>query len=362
MIDIKYKDRYDKYISHYKNVHVNPWHEISEDELNEIYDNLINSMDINDEYSFNYFMNYIIKRLSGAEDAHTKYDSVSRIPMNFKMFDNEVIINYPNNLRGCKLVFINGISMDNIINELEQVITYGTDGKRKYEIEKLDKEKVIEKINKEHKYSKEELFDYEKYNFDIPAAYSFVDNCLIYKHSSVQKKYEENILSSINNLKQEDISNIDTFIIDIRGNIGGYSELNKPLINFIKENSNKKIICLTDYRVFSAGRFALKDLIDLGATTIGEEIGTPINCYGNNSWIEVDNQYFASSSKYFNPIIGWSASSQEEFKNEVTDEILKPIIFKPDIYVLQTKEDYINGVDTVLEYALEFSKENKKKF
>ena len=70
MIDVKYKKIYDEFVDHYKNIHINPWHEISEDELEKIYHSLINSMDINNDYNFKYFMDYIIKRLSGTSDAH----------------------------------------------------------------------------------------------------------------------------------------------------------------------------------------------------------------------------------------------------------------------------------------------------
>ena len=34
MISPKYKEMYDAFINHYKDKHVNPWHEISEEELN----------------------------------------------------------------------------------------------------------------------------------------------------------------------------------------------------------------------------------------------------------------------------------------------------------------------------------------
>ena len=107
MIDIKYKKIYDKFAEYYKNTHVNPWHEISEQQLKQIYNNLIDSMDVDNEYNFKYFMDYIIKRLSGKTDAHTKYEAVSLIPMNFRIFDNEVLVNYPDNLRNSKLLSIN---------------------------------------------------------------------------------------------------------------------------------------------------------------------------------------------------------------------------------------------------------------
>jgi hypothetical protein len=385
MIAKKYKDIYDKFVCHYKNVHVNPWHEISEGQLGNLYNELINSMDIDNDYNFTYFMNFIIKRLNGKDDAHTQYDHVSFLPMNFRIFDSEVLVNYPEALKGCKLVSINGLNINLIIKELDDVITYGTDGKRKYELEKalfnkymlfglpslrnsnelifeIEKnngEKVIKRFNENEEYL-DDLFDYDKYRFGDNASYKFVDNCLVYNHSSVQSMFKEQIEESIDNLRREDLTNIDTIIIDIRGNIGGNSSLNKILMDFIKENNDKKLICLTDYRVFSSGRYALRDLLDLGAITIGEEISTPINCYGNSDWINIDGYYFSISKCYFHPFLKIGISSKEEFQEEVTSDILMPCIFKPDILVGTNKEDYIKGVDTILNYALDYAHQNKR--
>ncbi len=386
MIDIKYKKIYDKFIEHYKKVHVNPWHEINEFELQQLYNNLINSMDINNESNFKYFIDYIIKRLSGFEDAHTMYNSISLIPMNFRMFNSEILVNYPNDLKNGKVISINGISIDTIINELEEIITYGTKGKKKYELEKAlfnkqvlfgipslrkstelvfeikmpSGEKVLKRFDKHETYSQDELFDYDMYRYGKNATYKVIDNCLIYNHSSIQLKFKEQIEDIINSLRNDDLTNIDTIIIDIRGNTGGNSSLNKILMDFLSENKDKKLICLTDYRVFSGGRYALRDLINLGAITIGEEIGTPINCYGNSNWIQIDNHWFSVSECYFHPFLGWSVSSKEEFQQEVTDELLRPNIFHPDILMEEKEEDYINNIDTILIYALEYSKKLKK--
>lgn len=382
MIDVKYKNIYNRFIEHYKNVHVNPWHEISERELEQLYDSLTNSMDINDEYSFKYFIDYIIKRLSGTEDAHTKYDSVSLMPMNFRVFDDEILVNYPNDLKNGRLISINGIDIDTIVSELEEVITYGTVGKRKYELEKalfnrhilfglpslrnsdeltfgikkVDGEETTRMFYKSKNHSNEELFDYNKYRYGENASYRFIDNCLIYNHSSVQIGFKDKIELAIARLKKEDLSSIDTIIIDIRGNTGGNSSLNKILMDFIEEYRDKKLLCLTEYRVFSGGRYALRDLINLGAITIGEEISTPINCYGNSNWIEIDGHYFSVSECYFHPLLGWSASSKEEFQREAPEELLFPFIYKPDILIEERKEDYMQGIDTILDYAIEYSK------
>ena len=389
MINKKYEILYNDFIEHYKRVHINPWHEINEEQLNELYNKLINVMDVVDIYSFKYFIDYIIKRLCGETDAHTKFELLSLLPINFRIFDNDILVNFPNNLKNGKLISINGINIDVIINELIDTISYGTEGKKKYElekslfnkvklfgipslsvsnelvfeIEKIDGKKENIKFTKYEKYLKDQLFDYDKYRYGNNATYRFVDNCLIYNHSSVQMKFKEKIESTIEMLKKEDLSNIDTIIVDIRGNTGGNSSLNKILMDFIKENSDKKLICLTDYRVFSGGRYALVDLINLGAITIGEEISTPINCYGNSNWFNVGEYYFSVSECYFNPLLNYSASSKEEYKNEVTNEILIPYIFHPDILIEEKKEDYMQNIDTILNFALKYSKtmNNKKR-
>ena len=379
MIDIKYKRLYDEFIKKYEEIHVNPWHEISKMELDKLYNFLVDSMNVDNEYNFKYFMDYIIKRLSGITDAYTKYQKVDLLPLNFKMFDNNLFINYPEDMRGYELVSINGVSMSTIINELEDIITYGTEGKRKYEIEKSLFNKFImfglpsfrntEQLDYEIKdysgniikrsFKKREhysnMFDYDEYLYGNNGNYRFIDNCLVYNHSSVQNKFKEIIENSINNLRQEDLSNIDTIIIDIRGNWGGNAALNKILMDFIEEHSDKRLICLTDYRVFSGGRYALRDLINLGAITIGEEISTPINCYGNSNWINLEEHYFSISERYFNPFMNAQATTKEEYTN-LSDEVKKLIIFYPVIMVEQTKDDYVNGIDTVLEYAIEYVK------
>ena len=301
-------------------------------------------------------------------------------------FDDDVLVNYPYKLKGSKLLSINNISIDKVILELEEVITYGTSGKRKYEIEndlfnryvlfglpsfrncndlvfkvlKLDGDILEIKFNKEEDYAKD-MFSMSKYRYGNNCSYKFVDNCLVYNHRSLQPGFEKMIINAMNNLRKENLDNIDTIIIDLRGNTGGNSALNKYLIDFLNEHKDKKLICLTDYRVFSGGRYALRDLINLGAITIGEEISTPLNCYGNSNYLNIDKYSFSVSECYFHPFAFWNASSKEEFKNEATLELLKPLIFKPDILVNESKEDYINGVDTILEYAIFYSKNNLRK-
>ena len=48
-----------------------------------------------------------------------------------------------------------------------------------------------------------------------------------------------------------------------------------------------------------------------------------------------------------------------QFKDTITDELRIPYIYKPDVLVKQTKEDFLNKKDTVLDFSLSYSKGEK---
>ena len=62
--------------------------------------------------------------------------------------------------------------------------------------------------------------------------------------------------------------------------------------------------------MFSGGRYALINLIELGAITIGTGISTPLNCYGNSGWIKYNGYTFASSTCFLAPNVGVAAFSK----------------------------------------------------
>ena len=386
MINDKYKKMYDKFKENYIQYHINPWHEINEQDLDNMYKYLINNMDIIDDYTFDYFINYIIKKLSGALDAHTEFGMKTKdfLPIRFKFIENELLVSEPSELRGCKLIAINNMNINKVIEQLEEVITYGTEGWRLNKLERAlyikrklfsipslrEKNKVIFKLEDLNENIIEKIYYKDKVYGQIKevsknATYEIKDNALIFNHSSVKVSEEEKIIKAIKKIKCEDLSNINKIIIDLRGNTGGNSRLNKYIIDFLSNQINKNLIVLTDYRIFSGGSFALVDLINIGATTVGEGIGTPINAYGSGgiSWVD-ENYMFRISGGFC--LLNENKSSlicikdREEFKRYVTEEMQVPIIFKPDIIIHQTKEDYINDVDTVLEKAISISKSKIK--
>ncbi|MDY6071854.1 MAG: hypothetical protein SPI44_03160 [Bacilli bacterium] len=373
-----YQNTFDEFINEYERLHVNPWHNITKKEFKNICKELINKIEIDDEYKFNYFMNYNIKRLSGVDDVHTKFRMRTTIlPFNYRIFNDEIVVNFPEGLRGSTLESINEVSVSKILKELDDIITYGTLERKRYELEKSlfdmsllfslpslrESEELIfefktisgeiEKrtIYKRDAMTSDEQFDIEEYYYGDTGTYEIKDNTLIYRHCSVQNEYKSIIEESVNEIRSIDFNNISKNIIDLRGNIGGNSELNKLLIDFLSEHKDKKLVVLIDYIISSSGSLALYDLIKLGCVTVGEEIGTPFNSYGEQVWLDIGKYRFAVPTCYFIPSMNIKISDKYEL-SKLDSKIFEPVIFKPDYYVESTKEDFINNKDRVLEFAL----------
>ena len=373
-----YQNTFDEFINEYERLHVNPWHNITKKEFKNICKELINKIEIDDEYKFNYFMNYNIKRLSGVDDVHTKFRMRTTIlPFNYRIFNDEIVVNFPEGLRGSTLESINEVSVSKILKELDDIITYGTLERKRYELEKSlfdmsllfslpslrESEELIfefktisgeiEKrtIYKRDAMTSDEQFDIEEYYYGDTGTYEIKDNTLIYRHCSVQNEYKSIIEESVNEIRSIDFNNISKNIIDLRGNIGGNSELNKLLIDFLSEHKDKKLVVLIDYIISSSGSLALYDLIKLGCVTVGEEIGTPFNSYGEQVWLDIGKYRFAVPTCYFIPSMNIKISDKYEL-SKLDSKIFEPVIFKPDYYVESTKEDFINNKDRVLVFAL----------
>lgn len=373
-----YQNVLKEFISEYERLHINPWHNITKNELKNICEEFVSNYEIDDGYKFNYFINYIIKRLNGEDDAHTKFKMRTVIlPFNYRIFGEKVVVNYPEGLRGSTLESINEVSISKILNELDDIITYGTLERKRYELEKSlfdmsllfslpslrESEELIfefktisgeiEKrtIDKRDAMTSDEQFDIEEYYYGDTGTYEIKDNTLIYRHCSVQNEYKSIIEESVNEIRSLDFNNISKIIVDLRGNIGGNSGLNKLLLDFLSEHKDKKLVVLTDYRISSSGSLALYDLIKLGCTTVGEGISTPFNSYGEQVWLEIGKYRFAVSTCYFNPSMDIKIFNKEDI-SKVDSEVFKPIIFKPDYYVESVRKDFINNKDKVLEFAL----------
>lgn len=376
MITIKYQNMYEKFIEKYEEIHLNPWHEISHDELNKLYNNLVNKMDIKDDISFYYFMNYLLKRLGGKLDAHTTFNIYNGIPLEFRIIDNRVFVLAPDKYKKLELLSINGVSVQKVLKEMEDVLIYGTEGGRitfgefglANRLKLLGLPSLYYCVNFNYEFVDQNgiksnmvfpssgKIEEEYSNIDKNCTFEIIgDDTIVYTYNSCLNKFTDKVVESVENLEKMDFSKINRFIVDLRNNMGGNSEIIKPLIEFLKKKSEVQLIVLTNYKIFSSGRFAIKDLVDIGAITIGEEIATPTNCYGNIQQVVIDGLKFNISCKYFNFKERFYFTTKEDYERYVTSEIEQDLdIFKPDIEVVETIEDFMDDRDAILEYALSY--------
>ena len=118
---------------------------------------------------------------------------------------------------------------------------------------------------------------------------------------------------------------------------------------------DKKVIVLIDKYVFSAGRWACLKLKKLDSIFIGTDIGTPLNCFGNNPgikfekfWVQASEFYFCADENLRNP------SNEEELEKIRNTKIMKPRYFHPDIYIKESIEALKEDKDLYLEEAFKY--------
>ena len=182
--------------------------------------------------------------------------------------------------------------------------------------------------------------------------YDIQNNKLILKYITCKDvDAMNNFIKSISKL-----DNYNTIILDIRGNGGGDSSINIPLIDFIK-NKKFKTIVLTDYMVYSSATFIIDSMVNYNAIFIGSEIGTTMNHYGNVSSFKLPNTDIIVnySTKYFYYINGeFSSCSKRRELKKLEDYRFKSVHFRPDILLDNDIFDIMNHRDKVMERALSY--------
>lgn len=342
--------------------------------------------DYYDRYDIYYIGNKLIKYMLSKYDSHTKINFFNNkyIPIKFKVYDDRVyIINQSldiDNFIGASVLEINGISIQVILKELESIICYSTneyllvqeeDMLRNIDILKslpsissnIDKlvfkvlynneiKEVTIDLKKEYSPIIEKKVD--NYSFEI------IDNIVIVHYNScLDATGMQNLIS-----KLKEIKDTDNYIIDLRNNSGGDSSIIKPLIEFLKD---KNIVILVNERVFSSGRMAYVDLKNIGGYSIGSNISTSLNCFGNNpgSYLLKDlGLSVKRNSTYwlYDENFVCHGFEKDTFSDYFKDKryLLEPIILQPDLYVPNTILDILNNSDLEVEAAINYFNRNKR--
>ena len=362
--------------------HLDCYFNISKEETSKYIEGLLDNNDLNDEYDFYYFGNKLIKKMFSVYDSHTKVMFKNASPYNFpirlKLIDNKLYIAKINDEHKdflfSQILKINDIDINQLINELDEIVPYSTKEFFESEIERVFfNGKKIKSLPSMKEYRSVDEFKYivlkdgqikemnlnysnQKFNNKENINYEINNDTIVIHYNICKEDYEEQMKEFVKTIEEEaKKNNIENYIVDIRDNMGGNSYIIKPLIEYLKD---KKVITLTGKDTFSAGRFALVDLINIGSITVGTGIGTSINCFGNSPRDEIgDNFFIPISNKYFyfedNHLKG--IDNKEQFKKLKEDSeysfIFNPIIFKPDYYVENSIEDIKNGYDRQLHSA-----------
>lgn len=365
--------------------HIDMYFNITKEELNKYVEELLNKHELKDEYDLYYYTNVIIKKIFDRFDSHTYLiwnDADFNLPIRLRYIDNKLYITRTDedniDLLYGQILKINNVDINKLIEEIKAMTAYSTDGYLQIKIEtilyngiKLMSLPSIDSNTKEFEYEilidnkivkrkltkqTNELIDLNKWKKNY--SYEIIDNSIYIVYNACKEDYKGQMQELVNNIKQKsEEKNIENFIIDLRGNMGGNADYIKPLIEFLK---GKKVVTLTNNYIFSGGRWALIDLKNIGSKFIGTEIGTTLNCFGNIK-VERPSKYILPvSEKYFyydenSKSIKQIKEKEDfiEFKNNIDNQkYFEPQIFEPDYYVENTIEDYKNQYDRQLDSAL----------
>ena len=365
-MNIELKKDFEYFLECANKYHINFYHSHSKEELDNYINNYLNNNSVTNKYELLYMIRNIIKYMSMDKDSHTTVyiDNKRYLPIDLIFINGSLFINsvFDNKYNKSKILEINNIPIEKLINEFEPIVSYSNKEwfERSIEIEfrrietlftlpsidyntnvfnfLTDKGLLTIDINK----------DYPKVNINNDK-YKIINDILIFKYRMCNEKNIPNI-DEIDNLINE--NNIKCIAIDMRNNSGGNETILNPLINYLKDK-DISIDVIVNKGVFSATRWNILDLINIGARVIGENIGTPINCFGSRNDAGKTPNYGINMifSKWY---IYYDNNIDEikyiDSKEKLNSEMLTCQYLKLDKEILLTQDEYLNNIDPILEY------------
>lgn len=364
--------------------HKNLFHSMTKKEFNDRTNKLISKVDKLTNKQVFTELNKIVASVGDAHTTMNYWDGYS-YPLQFQIFDGNVyVVNADKSLEGMmysKVTKIDGVEINSITEKLKTLISHENDswvlamlpnylqapvymyglGIIKDETKSVF---TVQKDGTEQTYTVTSLKYGENADFvnkkseDVLIGY--YDKYYDYKYLNDQKAlyFQYNVCADMDSYKFADFNNkmfdvieknnVDKIIVDLRNNSGGNSEILNPFTNRLKsylaKNTNVKVYVLVGRSTFSSGMFAIYRIKEAAPTaiTVGEPTGGAIDCYGEVKSFNLPNSQLpiSYSTKYF------AFSTTFSYKNSGVGTFL------PDKSAQATIEDYKNGTDSVLNYAL----------
>lgn len=365
--------------------HKNLFSNVSRDEFMNRTNQLIdNTSQLNNKQVF-VELNKIIASVGDAHTSINYWDGYS-YPLRFWIFGSDVyVVNADTSLEGMmysKVLKIDGTDIDLVMEQLTTLISHENESWISamlpdylqspvylYGLGILQKEEgavfTVEKdgevkdftvtaleYGESADYSNKKTEDTLVGVFDKYYGYEYLpDNKTIYFEYNVCADMDSQSFKDFNEEMFDFIDNndVDKIIVDLRNNSGGNSEILNPftkrLKSYVKENTDIKVYILVGRYTFSSGMFAIYRVKEAApeALSVGEPTGGALDCYGEVKTMNLPNSNIpiGYSTKYF------EFSKTFTYKNEGIGTFL------PDVSLQPTMEDYQNGNDVVLKFALD---------
>lgn len=364
--------------------HANLFFSLEKEEFYKQIEILKSNIDILDNYEIQVEVGKIV---ASVKDAHTYVHMNVRYlcPFNIYWFNDglyitSVSIEYKEIL-GCKIVAINDIRIEEVINEVSSIISfenmnyfkallpkylpavellYGLgigDDINKLKLTYEERENQLKDINITslliNEIDKLEMIKVEgKCNKTLPLYRQYIgknywfkyldkNKILYFKYNKCREIENKKIKHFINELIDFIENNeIKKLAIDLRDNSGGNSSLLDPFIEYIAKNHNLnmkgQLFIIIGRETFSS---ALLNALSLKEKTnaifLGESTGGKPNCYGEVEKFTLKNY-------------GLTIFYSTQYYDVIGDDSVMTLV--PDVEIEVTIEDYINGVDQAFEY------------
>ena len=336
--------------------HKNLYHDISKEELQKYIASLEDFNNLS-SVEFDYEM---LKLFALFKDAHTSYYVPWKSMDKKLMFLNNKFYVCEND-EFIEIVSINGLTVDELYKKLVPLINYETNEWLNFKINHninnryfyqmlgidIGQNLIITTITNKNINAK--LIDTKSLpNNNRPKAYSYkiLDNEILYFSYRACREESDYLFGQfMSDITQEtEDKKIKKYILDLRQNTGGNSEILNPFQSLVREKQLEGVLII-DNGVFSSGRFAVARFKkEFNTPLIGEPTGGAAKSYGYTKNLEIEDKIFSASIRLwdFSDIFGYEGAIQ------------------PDIYVPTTVEDLNNHFDRPLSIAIETLKNNEK--
>jgi hypothetical protein len=313
-------------------------------------------------------------------DAHTYmvYNEPEILPISVELIEDRYIIaetTEPNEqIINAELVEINGKSIDQLKEEMKAYIPHN--GEYEYQfmfLRNLGNLKLIKNFvdDPEDGIFLTLLDGDMEYIHEVKLAQRESDNNLVYGYHDDSKRFvysnrlywfeqinertlfiqynscfESPLYSMqefVNNIVASKKESVDSIIIDLRNNQGGYAHVIKPLVDEISYgqlSSLENVYVMTSINTYSAGLLAANDIESTVDSTIivGEPTGQSPNFNAGTSVLEVPNSSFAVQYSKNYVITDLRGDDKETLS--------------PDQFIVYTFDNYLNGTDNQLDWIL----------